>query len=140
MTPVPFDYTIRVGYADTDRMGFAHHSRYAVWFESARTEFLRAMGDSYKAWEDRGLLLPVVDLGTTFKQPVYYDDMLHVYTSITDVTRLRLSFRYEVHADGRSGLLALGYTSHVFMNKENRPTRAGSEVVRGLESYLVPKG
>ena len=35
---------IQVRYAETDQMGIAHHSCYAVWFEQARTEMIREAG------------------------------------------------------------------------------------------------
>ena len=37
-----FETKITVRYAETDQMGVAHHSVYAVWYEVARTEFSRA--------------------------------------------------------------------------------------------------
>ena len=33
---------IRVRYKETDKMGVVHHSNYYIWFEVARTEFMRA--------------------------------------------------------------------------------------------------
>ena len=36
--------TIRVRYAETDRMGLVHHANYLVYFEQARTELLRSCG------------------------------------------------------------------------------------------------
>ena len=36
--------TIQVRYAETDQMGIAHHSNYAVWFEQARTELTAGIG------------------------------------------------------------------------------------------------
>ena len=34
--------TVRVRYAETDRMGLLHHANYFVYFEMGRTELLRA--------------------------------------------------------------------------------------------------
>ena len=42
---------IVVRYAETDQMGIAHHSNYAVWFEQARTEFIRSLGITYGEME-----------------------------------------------------------------------------------------
>ena len=39
--------TVEVRYAETDQMGIAHHSNYAIWFEVARTDFIKAAGISY---------------------------------------------------------------------------------------------
>ena len=42
--------TIRVRYAETDRMGLLHHANYLVYFEQARTELSTAM-EMYRAME-----------------------------------------------------------------------------------------
>ena len=34
-------------YAETDQMGVIHHSVYAVWYELARTDFIKKVGISY---------------------------------------------------------------------------------------------
>lgn len=128
----PFVYTVRVSYADTDRMGFVHHSRYLVYMESARTELLRATGQSYLQWEESGVLLPVVGIQIDFRKPGYYDDIVHVETEITDVTRLRLAFRYRIHCPARAVEIAVAESAHVFMNKEGRPVRVGPEILDSL--------
>ena len=46
------DVTVRVRYAETDRMGLLHHANYFVYFEMARTEMLRAARDLVS--RDRG--------------------------------------------------------------------------------------
>jgi len=46
--------TVEVRYAETDQMGIAHHSNYAVWFEVARTDFIKAAGISYTDVEKEG--------------------------------------------------------------------------------------
>src|SRR5262245_52191276 len=51
------EITIRVRYAETDRMGLLHHANYLVYFEQGRTELLRSLGHSYKDLEDQGFLL-----------------------------------------------------------------------------------
>ena len=41
--------TVEVRYAETDQMGIAHHSNYAVWFEVARTDFIKAAAGDRKS-------------------------------------------------------------------------------------------
>ena len=38
------EISIRVRYAETDRMGLLHHANYIVYFEQGRTELLRRRG------------------------------------------------------------------------------------------------
>ncbi|HWE39501.1 MAG TPA: thioesterase family protein, partial [Isosphaeraceae bacterium] len=68
------EITIRVRYAETDRMGLLHHANYFVYFEMGRTELLRRRGHSYRDIEDAGHLLVIIDLSCKFKRPAYYDD------------------------------------------------------------------
>lgn len=128
-----FVYTYRVGYADTDRMGFMHHSRYAVLLESARTEMLRTSGVSYLQWEEQGFLLPVLELHIQYARPCRYDDIVEVRTRLTERSRLRLAFEYEVWNATRSEQAATGTTRHVFMSAEGRPVRATPHIVGLLE-------
>ena len=44
---------IQVRYAETDRMGIVYHANYLVWFEIARSEFLRSLAFPTKRWKRR---------------------------------------------------------------------------------------
>ena len=67
---------VTVRYAETDQMGVAHHANYPVWFEIGRTDLIKEMGLSYAQVEERGVMLPLIRLSCTFKQPVRYDEKL----------------------------------------------------------------
>ena len=42
---------IRVRYAETDQMGYCYYGNYAMYYEVARVETLRAIGFNYKSLE-----------------------------------------------------------------------------------------
>ena len=111
--------TIRVRYAETDRMGLLHHANYAIYFEAARTEMLRKRGWSYRDIEDAGHFLVIIELGCKFKKPAYYDDMLTIKTFVDKVTHVKLVHRYEVRRDGL--LLAEGHSTLACVDKTGRP-------------------
>ena len=67
--PTKIKMPLRVRYIECDPMGFVHHSRYAVWFEMARTELLRQQGLSYADMEKAGTYVVVVHLNIHFKKP-----------------------------------------------------------------------
>jgi acyl-CoA thioester hydrolase len=136
---ISHEYLVRVGYADVDKMGFVHHSRYLVYLESARTELLRTTGISYREWEERGILLPLTECSLQYRQPGRYDDELSVKTEIIECTRLRISFQYRVEALASRTLIATGITRHVFMSPEGRPIRASAELLAMLAPYLPPE-
>ena len=103
------DITIRVRYAETDRMGLLHHANYLVYFEQARTELLRSQGITYKDREDQGYLLVLTKAAVRYKSPARYDDALTIRTSVTRTTAVRIEHKYEVRRDDL--LLAEGETT-----------------------------
>lgn len=112
--------TLRVRYAETDQMGVAHHSSYVLWFEVARTEFMRQRGIAYRDLEDGGLMLPVIELHCHFHTPCRYDDEVAVATSM-EMKGPLLTFRYEVRRAGDDRLVAEGKTVHAWADRRGRP-------------------
>lgn len=107
---------IIVRYAETDQMGIAHHSNYAVWFEAGRTDFIKTFGISYTQMEKQGIMLPLVSLSCNFKIPANYEDELIIETSIKTVTPAKINFFYSVIRDGE--VIANGETVHGFVSTE----------------------
>ncbi len=114
-----YEATVRVRYAETDRMGLLHHANYFVYFEMARTEMLRAKGISYREVEDAGHFLVIVDIGCKFKKPAYYDDLLTIRTTVARVTHVKIVHEYHVLRDGV--LLAEGHSTLACVNREGKP-------------------
>jgi acyl-CoA thioester hydrolase len=113
------ELTIRVRYAETDRMGLLHHATYFVYFEMGRTELLRTMGVSYRDIEDAGHYLVIVEVGCKFKRPAYYDDLLTLRTTLKRVTHVKIEHEYEVLREGL--LLAEGHTTLACVDRQGRP-------------------
>ena len=59
---------ITVRYAETDRMGIAHHSNYPIWYEVGRTDFVKLFGTTYSEMEAAGV----------------YDDTVRISVGIED--------------------------------------------------------
>src|SRR5262249_13858329 len=112
------DITIRVRYAETDRMGLLHHANYLVYFEQARTELLRSLGVTYKDLEDQGFLLVLTRAEVKYRSPARYDDLLTIRTTVTRTTAVRIEHKYEVLRDG--GLIAEGETTLACVDRTGR--------------------
>ena len=126
--------TVSVRYAETDRMGVAHHSSYLLWFEIARTGLLRAAGFAYRDLEGRGVLLPVIEYGARFAKSADYDDRLAIEATIRDLRSRAVIFNYRVKRGEE--LIAEGFTRHVCADKELKPRRFPDEVVAAVQSYV----
>ena len=103
------DITIRVRYAETDRMGLLHHANYLVYFEEGRTELLRAQGLTYRDIEEQGFYLVLTKLQVRYRSPAFYDDLLTLRTIVQRTTLVKIEHRYELLRDGV--LLAEGETT-----------------------------
>ena len=124
------ELTIRVRYAETDAMGFLHHSNYFVYFEMGRTELFRAQGGNYRDMESKGLFLVVVKIECNFKSPARYDDELTLKTRISRITPAKLEHEYEVRRGGE--LLTTAKSTLACIDKNGRIQRM-DEVVPGIE-------
>ena len=113
------EITIRVRYAETDRMGLLHHANYLVYFEQGRTELLRQQGYTYKDLEDQGFLLVLTKVEVRYKKPARYDDLLIVRTIVLRVTMVKIEHRYEVYRDG--DMLAEGSSTLACVDRTGRP-------------------
>jgi acyl-CoA thioester hydrolase len=121
-------HEIRVRYGETDKMGVVHHSVYALYFEEARTELMRAAGIRYADLEASGYLLPLIDLGMEFKRGPVYDDTVVLDAWLTEVTRVRVRIAYRMSRKGDGELLATGHTHHASTGPDLRPKRLPPEV------------
>jgi acyl-CoA thioester hydrolase len=112
---------IRVRYAETDKMGYVYYGNYAQYFEVGRVEGLRDLGLSYRKMEDEGIMLPVLEYQIKYFKPAFYDDLLTIKTTITQVKGARIFFEYETLSESNE-VLNKGATTLVFVNKEsNKP-------------------
>jgi acyl-CoA thioester hydrolase len=113
------EITVRVRYAETDRMGLLHHANYLVYFEQARTELLRGQGLTYKDLEDGGFLLVLTRVEVRYKRPARYDDLLTLRTSVVRTTLVKIEHKYEVWRDKE--LLAEGESTLACVDRDGRP-------------------
>lgn len=108
-------------------MGVAYYANHLVWFEVARTDFLKSLGISYRNLEERdNLRLMVVESYCKYKNPVTYDDEIVVETFISQIKNSSLSFEYKIKLDEK--IVAEGKTTHVFTDTEGKAVRIPQDI------------
>ena len=129
---LPQAISVRVRYAETDKMGVVYHANYFVWLEVGHCELLRTIGRSYRDLEETGIGLPVIEAHCEYKMPARYDDELQVKTWGALLSPARVEFRYEVSrpADGTTN--AVGRTVHASVDATGRPCRLPDYVLDHL--------
>jgi acyl-CoA thioester hydrolase len=120
--------TLRVRYAETDKMGVVYYARYFVWFEVGRTDWLRETGWTYRDMESEGLGLPVIEAHCAYKAGAQYDDEVEIRTRARLVSAVRIAFDYDVLRRADGVLLATGHTVHATIDRSGRPVRLPARV------------
>lgn len=128
--------TVRVRYAETDKMGYVYYGNYTQYYEVGRVEALRQLGTSYKEMEDNGVMLPVYTCQLKYLKPALYDDLLVVKTTIKEKPTAKIEFDYEIY-NQKGELLNIGNTVLVFIDmKTNKPCAAPISFLDKINNYF----
>ena len=120
-TDYPFSHRIRVRFAETDAMGIVHHSRYLLYLEETRVEYLRHLGHPYSEMRAEGIDYAVVECFVQYRQPLHFDDEIDVHLLLASATRTSFQMSYLVTVSG--DVRATAVTVHGCVTAAGRPTR-----------------
>ena len=130
---------LKVRYVETDKMGIVHHSNYYVWFEVGRTEYITAIGMTYKEMEQNNIMLPVVESSCKYIEGAKNEDKIIIQTFIKELNGAKVIFNYNAVRENDGKILAKGSTTHVFVNEKFKIInikKANSKVWSRFEKLL----
>lgn len=130
-----FRHPHRVVYSECTLGDHIYYARFLDLFEEARGELFRAMGTTFRAWQEAGLILPVLEADVRYARPVRYDEVVHVEVTPVVLGRLRLEFGYRVLGPG-DDLRVTGRTLHVATSLDDKPRRLPPELLAALTPWL----
>ena len=121
----PFHHRIRVRFAETDAMGIVHHSRYLLYMEETRVEYLRHLGHPYAELRREGLDYAVIECFVQYRQPLRFDELVDVHLQLASATRTSFQMSYLMTVyDGQAQMVrASAVTVHGCTTAAGRPTR-----------------
>ena len=126
---------IRVRYGETDQMGYVYYGNYASYFEVARVEALRHLGMSYKALEEEGIMMPVLENHSYYHHPAVYDDLLTTEVSLPEMPGVKITFHYKIHNESGK-LVHSGETKLAFIRADSkRPCRPPQRMLELLQPF-----
>ena len=113
-------YHRQVYYYETDKMAIVHNANYLRIFEEARMFYMDQLGLPYKAIEDAGILIPVVDAYVKYHQTLKFGDEFFVDVKLSFFNGIKMVFEYEIHRKGDEELITTGHSSHCFIDENTR--------------------
>jgi acyl-CoA thioester hydrolase len=127
--------TIRVRYAETDQMNIVYYGNYAQYFEVGRVEAIRSLGMSYKSLEEKGVMLPVVELNIRYLRSAQYDDLLTIRSEVRELPiDHKITFHQEVYNE-EGKLLTSGTVLLYFLDAN---TRKRVSIPTELKERMIP--
>jgi acyl-CoA thioester hydrolase len=125
----------RTLYADTDRSEVVYHSNYLRYFELGRTSLMRDAAYPYREIEESGYVYPVIDLGITFYQPLYYDDTMWIHTRPINLERVRVTFDYIITHVDTNDMICRGFTTHCALNRKGMPVAVDEKTIQLWKTF-----
>ncbi len=87
---------LKVRYEETDAMSVVYYGKYFVFFEVARTEYLKNIGYNYIDIEKEGFYFVVAESNCKYFNPARYDDDLKIFTRVEYIKNSSFNFIYDI--------------------------------------------
>jgi acyl-CoA thioester hydrolase len=112
----PFEYQLRVRYAECDMQGVVFNANYLSYFDVSMTELWRAAFGSYQAMLDRGFDLVVAAASVRFLRPARSDDELTLGIAVARLGTSSVTTSHRIRHGEND--VALGEMTHVFVDRD----------------------
>ncbi len=134
-----FIFKRRINYYETDRMGVVHHSNYIRFLEEARCQMLDDNKMPYSAFEEQGVMIPVLNINCNYKQHVTFDDIIEIKPFVKDFNGVRLTMGYQVINQKTGDLVLTGETKHCFTDMNLKPIRLQKQIPEFYDKFIALK-
>ena len=124
---------IRARYGEVDRMGYVYHANYVSFCHEARTELLRKRGINDNVLEQNNIMLPVVRFNIDYKSPAFYDDVLNIETTLTEIKGPKMKFDFTITKEGGPVICKACSTVAFVAADTRKPVRLPDMVRKALE-------
>lgn len=131
-----FTFERRINYYETDRMGVVHHSNYIRFLEEARCAMLDANHMPYSAFEEQGVMIPVLGVNCDYKSHVTFDDIIEIKPFVKDFNGVRLTMGYHVTNKNTGDFVLIGETKHCFTDLSLKPIRLQKQIPEFYDKFV----
>jgi acyl-CoA thioester hydrolase len=117
--PAPFKFSARtrVGFSDTDAQGIVYYGRYNPYFDLARVEYLRSLGQ-LKRESGGDFVMRANDV--EYFAPARFDDELEIYARVSRIGRTSVTFEFAAYRLPDEELMVTAHQTLVYVDLEER--------------------
>lgn len=132
-----FLFPFRVRYAEVDQQGVVFNAYYLVYFDTALTEYMRALPYDYAAHvKETGADFHTVRVVVEYKAPIHFDDEIDVGVRVARLGRSSITFSLAIFPKGKDTLLASGEI--VWVNTD-QAARKAAPVPQTMRDAIVKR-
>jgi acyl-CoA thioester hydrolase len=134
----PFRFAVytRVGFSDTDAQGVVYYGRYLPYFDLARTEYHRRLGQVRT-----GVQSAMRAVSVEYHAPARFDNLLEVFVRVARIGRTSMTYEFAAYKlEPEESLMVTATQTNVFISPdERRPVpvpdglRAALSAAEGVE-------
>jgi acyl-CoA thioester hydrolase len=117
----------RVMSYELDSWGHVNNAVYLNYLEKARNDFMTQKGLNFKKFDEWNVFPVLSKAEIEFKSPAFADDDIIIYGYVSKHSTASFTLTYSIVKKGNEQLVAKAETSHIFVNKNNRPSRIPEE-------------
>jgi acyl-CoA thioester hydrolase len=108
-TDFKFSFPFRVRYSEIDGQQIVFNAHYLTYFDTAITEYFRALPHDYKAVaEETGMDFHTVRSLVEYKKMITFDEEIDVWVRVGRIGRTSVRFDLEIHGKEHEDLRATG--------------------------------
>jgi acyl-CoA thioester hydrolase len=132
----PFKYSAltRVGFSDTDAQGIVYYGRYLPYFDLARVEYHRHLGQ-LQVESDHEFVMRACELD--YQAPARFDDLLEVFVRLGRMGRTSATYEYATYRVEDDVLMVTSKQTLVLVDLEQRRAApipdSYKQAIRGFE-------
>ncbi|MGY4178095.1 acyl-CoA thioester hydrolase [Bradyrhizobium sp. USDA 4518] len=128
-----FHFPFRVRYSEVDAQAVVFNAHYLTYFDTAITEYFRALGYDYLGEVARtGIDFHTVKSVVEYKAPIRFDEDIEVCVRVAKVGRSSINLALAIFAKGSDDLRATGEIIWVATDQKTHQSVAVTEDLRAL--------
>ncbi|QPF82765.1 acyl-CoA thioesterase [Bradyrhizobium genosp. L] len=128
-----FHFPFRVRYSEVDAQAVVFNAHYLTYFDTAITEYFRAVGYDYLGEVARsGIDFHTVKSVVEYKAPIRFDEDIDVCVRVAKIGRSSITLALAIFATGSDDLRATGEIIWVATDQTTHQSVAVTEELRAL--------
>lgn len=115
-----FKTLVRARYCETDAAEVIYYGSFMLYFEVGKMELHRELGIPYQ--RD----IPIVETYCRYPAPAFFDDLLEIRSHFDEIHDKGFKIHsnvYRVEDNGEFTLVGTGYTRHIFIDENRKPSK-----------------